>query len=171
MSRVVLVVAVGGLVPRMGQRSIVRLAVVVAEIPAVVVVVVVVAVPVNFVWLIVNALLLFSARSGEILARGISSNGHRIVCKCPVLLCLSIGLSVVWILQTGLRLQDYLMVLASIVKLFEFAIRLMQLSRGRLRQAMAVCSRVLECFNSLIRVASCDWLKWLLRQPYLATNL
>ena len=104
MSRVVLVVAVGGLAPRMGQRSIVRLAVVVAEIPAVVVV----AVPVSFVWLIVNALLLFSVRSGETLARGISSNGHRIVCKCPVLLCLSIGLSVVWFLQTGLRLQDYL---------------------------------------------------------------
>ena len=105
MSRVALVVAVGDLVPRMGQRSIVHLAVVVAEIPAVVVVVVV---PVSFVWLIVGVLLLFSVRSGEILASGISSNGHRIVCKCPVLLCLSIGLSVVWFLQTSLRLQGYL---------------------------------------------------------------
>ena len=105
-SRVVLVFAVGGLSPRMDQRSIVRLAVVVAEIPAVVVAVV--AVPVDFVWLIVDALLLFSVRSGKILARGTSSNGHRIVCKCPVILCLSIGLSVVWFLQTGLRLQDCL---------------------------------------------------------------
>ena len=106
MSRVVLVVAVGSLPPGMDQWSIVRLAVVVAEIPAVVVAVV--AVPVNFVWLIVDALILFSVRSGEILARGTSPNGHRIVCKCPVLLYLSIGLSVVWFLRTGLRLRDCL---------------------------------------------------------------
>ena len=43
---------------------------------------------------------------------------------------------------------------------------------------MAICSRVLECFGVLfaLRVVSCcvpcfDWLKWLLRQPYLVTNL
>ena len=63
------------------------------------------------------------------------------------------------------------MVRASVFKLVFVSGDFTQFFVARLRQAMAVCSRVLDCLDSLRNISLCHWSNRLLRQPYLVMNL